>query len=313
MQKTLTNFQPGERITSAAIEVGALATDPKIASDENVRVLSICMYSNRGRRLLGQAVKNEVLPGGRVRKDDVEYEQVKTLYLDSAYNTGTFKGFFGRVSMDETAGGILRLGLIWGDSTSMKLSTTVTDAAPVYDTDFSASNATIEAYKEERDKARQETLDLHDKTVQRVDEVGKEFQIKIAEAREQAKQIKFANGVHTTRQSVSFKGDTFRVSPSNTPFLRFENGNDFIYQLDGNLTVYTADRTVVWSMNRYADGAGELIFHGGNDGNLVAWRTGGSTWSTETRDCKNGFLVFSSERPFMEIFTENGVRRCSYP
>ena len=270
------------------------------------------MYSNHGRRLLGQAGKNEVLAKESVRKDGVIYEKVKTVFLDSAYSTGTFKGFFGRLDENETTGGILRLGLIWGDSASTKLSTTVTEAAPMYDTDASASDVTISAFRAERDQARKEAQQANDQARQDVDQARKDIDARIAAAVDNAKQIRFGNGVYASRQSVSFR--TFKLGPSENPFLRFENGNQFKYQPDGNLVVYSSNGAAVWSMGRTTqNGAGEMIFHSDNDGNLVAWRNGGSTWATETKDCRNGLLVFSSERPFLEIFTESGVRRCNYP
>lgn len=291
--------------------------------DDAVRVLSICMYSNRGRRLLGQAVRNEVLPGGRVRKDGFEYEGVKTLFLDSAFSSGTFKGFFGRVSTDAEAGGIMRLGLIWGDSASQKLSTTVAEAAPVYDTDSVSTDAIINTYKEERDQARSETQKVRDesarnaeqamqKAQQQVDRERADMDRRINEEVENRKQIRFGNGVYTGRQSVTFRGDSFNVAPSSTPFVRFENGTQILYQTDGNLVVYSGSGRALWSSDRYGSGAAHLIWHCGNDGNLVAWKEGGAFWATETKDCRNGSLVFSSESPFLEIFREDGVRRCHY-
>lgn len=312
-----------ERIGSVAIEIGAPVERNGRKLEDAVRVLSVCMYSNRGRRLLGQAVRNEVLPGSRVRKDGVEYEGVKTLFLDSAFSSGTFKGFFGRVSSDPEAGGIMRLGIVWGDSASKKLSTTVAEPAPVYDTDSVSTDAIISTYKEERDQARRETQEAKaegarqaEQAVARarqdMDRERADMDRRIAEEVGRKKQITFGNGVYTGRQSVSFRGDSFNVRPSETPFVRFENGNKIIYQPDGNLVVYSGSNRVLWSSDRYGSGAANLIFHANNDGNLVAWREGGAFWATETKDCRNGTLVFSSESPFLEIFREDGIRRCCY-
>ncbi|EXJ55901.1 hypothetical protein A1O7_08832 [Cladophialophora yegresii CBS 114405] len=307
VRKTLGNFQAGERIFAVAIEHG-VAT-----GTQDPRVLSVCMYTNRGRRLLGQAVKNDIMPGGKVSKDSVVYENIHTVYLDNAFSTGTLKGFFGRLDTNETNGGILRLGLIWGDSTSTKLSNTVAEPAPVYDTDTNTNNATINAFREERDQARRETEQAKAQAKTEIEKAKQDVDSRINQATEKAKQIKFANGVSTGRQSVSFKGDTFKVSPNDKPFLVFENGNQFCYQRDGNLVVYDANQRVQWAFGKYGEGAGDLIFHGGNDGNLVAWKNGGATWATETKNARNGTLVLSSERPFLEIFTEDGRRQCHYP
>lgn len=289
-----------------------------------MRVLSICMYTNRGRRLLGQAVRNELLKGDRVRKDGFEYEGVKTLFLDSAFSSGTFKGFFGRVSMDPENGGILRLGIVWGNSISKKLSTTVAEAAPVYDVDAVSTDAIINTYKEERDQARRETQEARVEGARQADQAAArarqemdreraDIQRKISEEAEKQKQITFGNGLYSGRQSVTFQGDSFVVPPSDNAFLRFGNGTQFKYQLDGNLVVYGGSGQVLWATDRYGPGAANLIFHGGNDGNLVAWRSGGAFWETNTKDCRGGFLVLSSERPFLEVFRQDGVRRCNYP
>ncbi len=68
-------------------------------------------------------------------------------------------------------------------------------------------------------------------------------------------------------------------------------------------------------MNQYGSETGDMVFHGTNDGNLVGWRTpnNGAHWASNTQDCRNGTLVLSSEKPFIEIFTEGGVRRWHKP
>ncbi|OHF00894.1 hypothetical protein CORC01_03722 [Colletotrichum orchidophilum] len=142
--KTLKEFQSGERITSVAIEVGELAS-----GGTGERVLSICMYTTRGRRLLGQAVRNEVLSTDLVRKDGVEYKKAHTTFVDAAFSSGTLKGFFGRLDMDQKTGGLLRVGVIWGANTTSTsaLTTTVQEVAPIYDTDEMSTAATIETFR----------------------------------------------------------------------------------------------------------------------------------------------------------------------
>lgn len=152
--KTIKDFQAGERITSVAIEVGEPTT-----GNTSERVLSICMYTTRGRRLLGQALRNEVLPGGIVRKDDVEYKKAHTTFLDAAFSSGTFKGFFGRLDSNPTTGGLRRVGAIWGNDTSKapSLSTTVQEVAPIYDNDETSTSATIETFRGQARAAEAQT------------------------------------------------------------------------------------------------------------------------------------------------------------
>lgn len=78
--------------------------------------MSVRLYTNHGRRLIAQAKQNDVKAPGKVEKDGVLYERVQTTHTDCPISKGTLKGFFGRA--DETtsqAGGILRLGIVWGD------------------------------------------------------------------------------------------------------------------------------------------------------------------------------------------------------
>lgn len=109
--KELDSFQPGERVVNGSIEYGV-----PLGSKDGPVILAVRLYTNRGRRLLGQATSNLTIAPGRIIKDDIEYEQVMSLFVDSPMSKGTFKGFFGR-SNDPTGppNGILRLGLIWGD------------------------------------------------------------------------------------------------------------------------------------------------------------------------------------------------------
>lgn len=96
---------------------GSIEYGVPLGSQDGPRVLAVRLYTNHGRRLLGQATENELGAPGRITKDNVEYEQVKSVFVDSPLSKGTFKGFFGRCN--ESIGpssGILRLGLIWGDA-----------------------------------------------------------------------------------------------------------------------------------------------------------------------------------------------------
>ncbi|KAH7376388.1 hypothetical protein B0T11DRAFT_335564 [Plectosphaerella cucumerina] len=164
--KTLKDFQVGERITSVAIEVGDLTSG--VSSTDNARrVLSICMYTTRGRRLLGQAVQNEVLPDKVVRKDGIEYKNTQTTFLDVAFSAGTLKGFFGRLDANPQTGGLLRVGVIWGrnDAGQSALNTTVQEAAPIYDIDESSAAASVETFRGQVRTAEEQTRSVRTELV----------------------------------------------------------------------------------------------------------------------------------------------------
>lgn len=152
--KTLKDFQPGERIISVAIEGGEVTS-----GGTGEQILSICMYTTRSRRLLGQAVRNEVLSKELVRKGNVEYKKAHTTFIDAAFSSGSLKGFFGRFDMDPSTGGLLRVGVIWGANVTSKptLTTTVQEVAPIYDTDESSTAATIETFRSQVRTAEDQT------------------------------------------------------------------------------------------------------------------------------------------------------------
>lgn len=107
-----------------------------LGGKDGPRVLAVRLYTNHGRRLLGQATKNELIEPGRIKKDGEEYENVMSVYVDSPLSKGTFKGFFGQFNESTgPSGGILRLGLIWGDFSK-----------PSSDPNANAFGATPQAY-----------------------------------------------------------------------------------------------------------------------------------------------------------------------
>ena len=109
--KELGSFRPGERVANGSIEYGV-----PLGGKDGPCILAVRLYTNHGRRLLGQANKNLTIAPGRITKDDVEYEQVTSVFVDSPLCKGTFKGFFGRCNESTSpSDGIVRLGLIWGD------------------------------------------------------------------------------------------------------------------------------------------------------------------------------------------------------
>lgn len=254
------------------------------------------MFTNRGRRLLGQAARNEVMTGGSVKKNDTIYEKVKTLFLDTAFSGGTFKGFFGRLSTNPKTGGILRLGLIWGDIISGKKSATELDATPVYDSDAKSLEAVMGPMRAELAQAKQES-EAATKALGFAESAAKG-------------QIKIQDGLQLNRVSVSYKEIKFLLSPSSTPFLQFGNGNKFIYPTNGNLQVRSAGGETLWMIGKTSIDARELEWDGKRGCGIAAFNaTNAVMWASEPRDCSYGTLVFSSEMPFLEIFSGKGQRK----
>lgn len=102
----MTNFGTGERIIAATIQSGK---GPKDA--EEARVISLHLYTNRGRSLVAQAANCLPLGEKKHSRDGVVYTDVVIKCYDTPLKDGNVKGLWGR--SDDT--GIWRLGLIWGD------------------------------------------------------------------------------------------------------------------------------------------------------------------------------------------------------
>ncbi|EME41203.1 hypothetical protein DOTSEDRAFT_55095 [Dothistroma septosporum NZE10] len=98
------NFQAGERIVSGMIQVGKLY--------QELRVIGILLYTNRGRSFVGQASSCSYdKESNKHVRDNNEYHDVQTKFFDAPIKDGTLKGLFGRADHDA----IWRLGFIWGD------------------------------------------------------------------------------------------------------------------------------------------------------------------------------------------------------
>lgn len=102
----MTNFGTGERIIAATIQSGKVPKDA-----EEARVISLHMYTNRGRSLVAQAANCLPLGEKKHSRDGVVYNDVVIKCYDTPLKDGNVKGLWGR--SDDT--GIWRLGLIWGD------------------------------------------------------------------------------------------------------------------------------------------------------------------------------------------------------
>lgn len=112
----LRSFTAGERVIAASIETGSGPED-----GEEIRVLSLKLYTNRGRQLSGTADNSSPL-GGAYNRDGTLYKNVKTTYFDTPFQNGSLRGFWGRSEEKTVSGGaIWRLGLAWGDVGSVSL------------------------------------------------------------------------------------------------------------------------------------------------------------------------------------------------
>ncbi|KAI9835476.1 MAG: hypothetical protein M1837_003785 [Sclerophora amabilis] len=110
-QIALADLGTEERIIAGSIETGVPAT-----GSPEPRVTSLKLYTNRGRGLLGQA-KDRRFQGGRNGvRDGIEFKDLLTTSWDTPIADGYVKGFWGRSDESLNAGGIWRLGFIWGNT-----------------------------------------------------------------------------------------------------------------------------------------------------------------------------------------------------
>ncbi|TAQ87233.1 hypothetical protein B7494_g4480 [Chlorociboria aeruginascens] len=136
----LCGFQPGERIIAATVTVGR---GPKDATDP--RLISLLLFTNRGRQLRGQAEKCSYNAAAKTHtRDGIDYHDVTIQIFDAPLHEATIKGFWGR--SDDS--GILRLGIIWGDIMKSYeepfASKTQTDTLIRYATSFEEAETTLQ-------------------------------------------------------------------------------------------------------------------------------------------------------------------------
>ena len=87
---------------------------------EEPHVLSLNLYTNRGRSLIGQASK--ITKNGKEQeRDNCTYYDVSIKSFDSPFKDGNLKGFWGRSFESPGKTGIWRLGLIWGDINKVRV------------------------------------------------------------------------------------------------------------------------------------------------------------------------------------------------
>ena len=110
----MSGFAMGERIIAATVHTGSSVFR------EEPHVLSLNLYTNRGRSLIGQASK--ITKNGKEQeRDNCTYYDVSIKSFDSPFKDGNLKGFWGRSFESPGKTGIWRLGLIWGDINKVRV------------------------------------------------------------------------------------------------------------------------------------------------------------------------------------------------
>ena len=106
----LTGLGTTERIVAGSVEVGTEVDPPK-----GKRVISLKLFTNRGRSLIVDAKKKTLLEGTKKRLDDVDYGDISVSSWDTPLGNGSLRGFWGRSVDNPGSEAIHRLGFIWGD------------------------------------------------------------------------------------------------------------------------------------------------------------------------------------------------------
>ncbi|KAM0084028.1 hypothetical protein ACKRZS_003749 [Fusarium odoratissimum] len=108
--------------------------------------------------------------------------------------------------------------------------------------------------------------------------------------------------------SCTFQSGTLKVSPSETPFMQFENGVKFALRNNGRFEVLDKQDEAFWSSEEVPEGQipGRLEFC--KDGKLRLWNTDEQVYWTPLMNftrCERK-MVFSSEFPHLEIYNSEG-------
>ncbi|KAK0515643.1 hypothetical protein JMJ35_001677 [Cladonia borealis] len=103
----MSGFAMGERIIAATVHTGSSVFR------EEPHVLSLNLYTNRGRSVIGQASKISK-SGKEQERDNCTYYNVSIKSFDSPFKDSNLKGFWGR-SDESGKTGIWILSIIWGD------------------------------------------------------------------------------------------------------------------------------------------------------------------------------------------------------
>jgi hypothetical protein len=105
---------------------------------------------------------------------------------------------------------------------------------------------------------------------------------------------------------VSFERDTLNSHASSNPLIKFENGNTFHVQLDGNLVYYDPKKPIWGAGSNVGKGDGnKLLFRFQDDGNLVLYYEGRAQWASDTHGTGRKFVIQDSW-PYLSISNEKG-------
>ncbi len=105
---------------------------------------------------------------------------------------------------------------------------------------------------------------------------------------------------------VSFERGTLNSHANSNPLIKFENGNTFHVQLDGNLVYYDPKKPIWAAGSNVGRGdASKLVFRFQNDGNLVLYYEDSVQWSSKTSSSGRKFVIQDSW-PYLTILNEKG-------
>ncbi|EXL50457.1 hypothetical protein FOCG_08747 [Fusarium oxysporum f. sp. radicis-lycopersici 26381] len=98
------------------------------------------------------------------------------------------------------------------------------------------------------------------------------------------------------------------TSPSETPFMQFENGVKFSFRNNGRLEVLDKQDEVFWSSEEAPEGQVPQRLEFCKDGRLRLWNTDEQVYWTPLMNFTRyeRKMVFSSEFPYLEIYNSEG-------
>ncbi|EXL69141.1 hypothetical protein FOPG_14856 [Fusarium oxysporum f. sp. conglutinans race 2 54008] len=122
-------------------------------------------------------------------------------------------------------------------------------------------------------------------------------------------QITLGKGIEAPAgYSCIFQHGTLKVSPSETPFMQFENGVKFAFRNNGRFEVLDKQDEVFWSSEEAPEGQIPQRLEFCKDGRLRLWNTEEQVYRTplmKLTRCERK-MVFSSEFPYWDIYNSEG-------
>ncbi|KAL7755774.1 hypothetical protein ACKLNR_014301 [Fusarium oxysporum f. sp. zingiberi] len=122
-------------------------------------------------------------------------------------------------------------------------------------------------------------------------------------------QITLCKGIEAPAgYSCIFQHGTLKVSPSETPFMQFENGVKFAFRNNGRFEVLDKQDEAFWSSEEAPEGQIPQRLEFCKDGRLRLWNTEEQVYRTplmKLTRCESK-MVFSSEFPYWEIYNSEG-------